>query len=313
MPFDDSDRGLVDRVKAGDPTAFSSLHRRYYARLYRFAYLRTGNADDATDIASETFCRALQRIGQLRVPAKRLTLSLAAPDRQQPGHRPVPRAARRRRSLARRAVGARPGVVPELPARREPVGARDPGTERGAGVRGGGDRQLPADQARAVVFRFLADLSIRDIAREMDRSEGAIKSLLHRALQGLRDRLREGAEAAQSAGTCQKTGRAASQHGRETIRDPSTRRAIRKRGWSTCWKGTRASARKLASLLRVASMARAAMNRIEVPARRRGGVAPARARGTGRGPGQAALPQRASWLTRFGSTMRFVFTLGRRR
>src|SRR5205823_2283839 len=49
--------------------------------------------------------------------------------------------------------------------------------------------ELPADQARALLYRFVADLSIRDVAREMDRSEGAIKSLLHRALQGVRERL----------------------------------------------------------------------------------------------------------------------------
>ena len=62
MPFDDSDRGLVARVKAGDSTAFATLHRRYYPKLYRYAYLRTNNAEDAADIASDTFCRALQRI-----------------------------------------------------------------------------------------------------------------------------------------------------------------------------------------------------------------------------------------------------------
>ena len=30
MPFDDSDKTLVERVKAGDVRAFEMLHRRYY-------------------------------------------------------------------------------------------------------------------------------------------------------------------------------------------------------------------------------------------------------------------------------------------
>src|SRR5207253_2849416 len=62
MPFDDSDRALVARVKEGDSTAFATLHRRYYRKLYRFVYLRTNNTEDAADITSETFCRALQRL-----------------------------------------------------------------------------------------------------------------------------------------------------------------------------------------------------------------------------------------------------------
>src|SRR5207249_2189863 len=39
--------------------------------------------------------------------------------------------------------------------------------------------RLPTDQADAVTYRFLADLSIREIARALNRSEGAVKSLLH--------------------------------------------------------------------------------------------------------------------------------------
>ena len=62
MPFDDSDRALVERVKAGDVRAFEMLHRRYYARIYRFAFMRLGNADDASDVASTTFCRALDKL-----------------------------------------------------------------------------------------------------------------------------------------------------------------------------------------------------------------------------------------------------------
>src|SRR5207302_5525676 len=63
MPFDDSDRALVARVKEGDASAFGTLHRRYYRKLYRYAYLRTNSADDAADVTAEVFCRALQRIG----------------------------------------------------------------------------------------------------------------------------------------------------------------------------------------------------------------------------------------------------------
>ena len=62
MPFDESDRALVERVKAGDARAFDTLHRRHYAKIYRLAYLKTGSAEDAQDVASETFYRALEHL-----------------------------------------------------------------------------------------------------------------------------------------------------------------------------------------------------------------------------------------------------------
>jgi RNA polymerase sigma-70 factor (ECF subfamily) len=216
MPFDDSDRGLVDRVKAGDSNAFSTLHRRYYARLYRFAYMRTNNAEDAADIASETFCRALQRIGGYEF---RRSESLY-PWLHQIASNLIIDQCRARPSggvlsldaqLAQDLESFLNCLPDESPTAHDLLERKEVHASVAAAI-----EQLPADQARAVMFRFLADLSIRDIAREMDRSEGAIKSLLHRALQGLRDRLREGAEAAQSSAAYQQTGRAGS-HGRETI------------------------------------------------------------------------------------------------
>src|SRR5260221_9582684 len=62
MPYEESDKELVDRLKRGDAAAFGTLHRRYYAKIYRLALLKTNNADDAADIASETFCRALEHL-----------------------------------------------------------------------------------------------------------------------------------------------------------------------------------------------------------------------------------------------------------
>src|SRR6266508_435912 len=48
---------------------------------------------------------------------------------------------------------------------------------------------LVGDQRRVVVMRFAEEKSIRDIANEMGRSEGAIKQLQFRALENLRARL----------------------------------------------------------------------------------------------------------------------------
>ena len=53
---------------------------------------------------------------------------------------------------------------------------------------------LPAEQRRVVVLRFVEQKSIREIAGEIGKTEGAVKQLQFRALQKLRAQM-EGADA----------------------------------------------------------------------------------------------------------------------
>ena len=55
-------------------------------------------------------------------------------------------------------------------------------------------RSLPAGQRRVVLARFVEQRSIREIAQELRRSEGAVKQLQFRALETLRARMKEGHE-----------------------------------------------------------------------------------------------------------------------
>jgi RNA polymerase sigma-70 factor, ECF subfamily len=190
VPFDDSDRALVERVRGGDIRAFEMLHRRYHARIYRLAFLRIGNADDAADIASQTFCNALKRIESyqfrrsdsiypwLHQIASNLVIDLV---RDRPAGGML--------SLDAQAAEDVDSFLEYLPA--DGPSAQDlvERSEVQELVRQAINK-LPADQARAIALRFLGDLSIREIAQSLDRSEGAVKSLLHRALQGMRQHLK---------------------------------------------------------------------------------------------------------------------------
>jgi RNA polymerase sigma-70 factor (ECF subfamily) len=51
--------------------------------------------------------------------------------------------------------------------------------------------QLPAGQGRVIRLRFAEEKSIREIAQELGRTEGAVKQLQFRALQTLRVKLEE--------------------------------------------------------------------------------------------------------------------------
>jgi RNA polymerase sigma-70 factor (ECF subfamily) len=53
-------------------------------------------------------------------------------------------------------------------------------------------KDLPQDQRRVIFRRFVEQVSIREIARELGRSEGAVKQLQFRALQSLRAQMEGG-------------------------------------------------------------------------------------------------------------------------
>ena len=50
---------------------------------------------------------------------------------------------------------------------------------------------LPEDQRKVILLRFGEEKSIREIASDLNRSEGAVKQLQFRGLENLRSRLRE--------------------------------------------------------------------------------------------------------------------------
>jgi RNA polymerase sigma-70 factor (ECF subfamily) len=52
---DDSDAALLERLRSGDSTAFDDLFLRHYAAVYRVLYGVVGNAQEAEDLAQESF------------------------------------------------------------------------------------------------------------------------------------------------------------------------------------------------------------------------------------------------------------------
>ncbi len=187
---DVSDAALIERAQRGDVAAFGALHTRYYKRLYHLAYLKTNNAQDAEDVASETFVRALAGLSRFRLPGAqasfypwlhRIALNLIVDgNRQRPPSGVVsldaPAVAGMRALLDSQEGAGQSGQTPHEIAERHEVQQ----LVRAAIA------ALPPDQGDVLVYRFLGELSAREIAPLLGRSEAAVKSLLHRAVVALR-------------------------------------------------------------------------------------------------------------------------------
>jgi RNA polymerase sigma-70 factor (ECF subfamily) len=159
-----------------DPQAFAELYRRYYERIYRYHLARLGDRLDAQDMTARTFLAAFERL-----PGSRLTGSfagwlfgvarhkLADHYRSNRPHLPLEDAANLPdgNALPEQAVAARLDI------------------QRVAAALAA----LAPERADALALRFFAGLSAAEIARLLDKTEAAVKMLVHRGLQDLQARL----------------------------------------------------------------------------------------------------------------------------
>lgn len=195
MDQDATDRVLVAQALSGNGEAFAALHRRYYARVYRLALLRCRSVADAEDVASETFVRAIAHLPAFRFQGEslfpwlsRIASNLAADlGRKSTGVTLV--------SLDNQTVESVRALLESLPGDTPDPHTLAERSETQALLRAA-VAALPSDQADAILLRFGGDLPLKEIAVALGRSEGAIKSLLHRGLVGLRKMLLSGANEA---------------------------------------------------------------------------------------------------------------------
>jgi len=191
-PDGPSDAALIAAAQGGDVAAFGTLHARHYRRIYHLAYLKTNNAQDAEDVASETFMRALASLSRFRLKPDsqggpvsfypwlhRIALNLIVD-----GHRQRPPSGVV--SLDAPVIAGMRALLDShlpdgSPSPQEVVERHEVQQLVRAAI-----AALPPDQGDVLIHRFLGDLSAREIAPLLGRSESAVKSLLHRAVVALK-------------------------------------------------------------------------------------------------------------------------------
>lgn len=177
---EESEERLLVEAAQQDPSRFIELYERNFERVYVFVASRVRDRDTAEDLTSEVFHKALAHLANFDwrgVPFSAWLIRIASNLMNDYWKR-----------------SARE-VVEQTP---EQQSATDPEQiEYGARL----FRmvaKLPDDQRRVVEMRFAEGKSIREIARELGRSEGAVKQLQFRGLKTLRVQLSDKHGQAQS-------------------------------------------------------------------------------------------------------------------
>ena len=177
----DRDRPLVEAAQR-DPLQFDALYRRYLAQVYSFAFYELANHHDAEDVTARVFLQALAALPRFENRARAADGEGASTFRVW-----LFQIARNAVAAQRRTWRRRPQVPIE--AAESLVESTDPGDVVGRHEQAMSAvealRRLPADRRRALVLRFVDEMSTAEIAGVLGRSEGAVRVLIHRALRSV--------------------------------------------------------------------------------------------------------------------------------
>jgi RNA polymerase sigma-70 factor, ECF subfamily len=173
-PPDASDELLVWLARE-DPTAFAHLYERHVTPIYRYLLARVRDVSDAQDLTAQTFEAALRNIRHFRGEGSFAAwLTVIARNKAVNFYRA-------RREIPLDALHDLPGGM-ESP---EDIVGQKLRLERVLSVL----ESLKPERAEVVRLRIFGELSTAETAEVMGRSEAAVKMLLNRALQDLRQRL----------------------------------------------------------------------------------------------------------------------------
>ncbi|HZP58321.1 MAG TPA: sigma-70 family RNA polymerase sigma factor [Dehalococcoidia bacterium] len=168
---------LAAALSALEPGAWRQLFEENYERVYNYAFIRTGNAADADDIASTVFVEAVKGIGRYQYRGSPVVAWLF-----RIAHNETVDVLKRRQR-----TGAQPLDAPAISDRLRARDVISHADERADVAEALG--RLRPEHRDVLLLRLVEGRSVRDVAELLGKTEGAVKVLQMRALRALKDRL----------------------------------------------------------------------------------------------------------------------------
>src|SRR5919204_1609548 len=171
-------RRLVAFAQRGDRESLEALYLLHFDRIYSYLHLSVGNRHDAEDLTTQTFLKMLEAIGRFRWKSAPFSAWLF----------------RIAHNLAMDHFRATKRWQPEEEVP-EPEGAEESSAEEAA-LESIGRRSmlelienLSNEQKQGLTLKFVFNFSNGEAATILGKTEGAVKSLQHRALASLQKQI----------------------------------------------------------------------------------------------------------------------------
>lgn len=172
----ESEERLLIEAAQNDPSRFAELYEQNFHRVYAYVARRVRDRAEIQDLTAHVFQQALANLGKFKWRGSPFAAWLYRI------------AANAIADQAKRKV--RESIDQPIPSSENFTATDLEEVDRRARLFSA-VYKLPEDQRRVIVMRFADEKSIREIADELGRSEGAVKQLQFRALENLRNRLNE--------------------------------------------------------------------------------------------------------------------------
>jgi RNA polymerase sigma-70 factor (ECF subfamily) len=173
------DADLVALVKKGDKDAFGVLYERYLDRIFRYLRLRMGNDRDAEDLTESVFVRAFESVDRYEERGWPFSAYLYQIARNvlADHYRKMKHTSPLDKMDPIESAGL---PVDELVVHRERLDLVKEALQT-----------LPDDYQEVIRLRVILKMPTDSVAQWLDRSQGAVRVLLYRALRRLRDTVAE--------------------------------------------------------------------------------------------------------------------------
>jgi len=160
---------------------FSKIYDQYINKIYRFVYLKVSSREIAEDLTSETFLRGWEAYQNQKTKIENIQAFL-----YQIARNLVIDFYREKGAANQVCIeNCKEMADPQVNLEEKAAIFSDIDTVKTALA------ALKEDHQNVVIWHYLEDLSIPKIAKMMDRPEGTVRVILHRALKELRDKLSE--------------------------------------------------------------------------------------------------------------------------
>jgi RNA polymerase sigma-70 factor (ECF subfamily) len=171
-------RRLVEFAQQGDREALEALYLLHFDRIYSYLHMSVGNRHDAEDLTTQTFLKMLESIKRFRWQSAPFSAWLF----------------RIAHNLAMDHFRASRRWQPEEEVP-EPAGETEPSAEMAAFQSIGRQsmleliENLSQEQKQVLTLKFVFNLPNGEVATILGKTEGAVKSLQHRALVSLQKQI----------------------------------------------------------------------------------------------------------------------------
>lgn len=186
----ESDAALMLRLAAGDEACFTVLAEKYHRPMIHFLFRMVRNEAVAEELAQEVFLRVYRSRESYRAEAKFSTWLYRIATNLAVNYARDTRRERGAQTVYLDAPDEETGTTPDVADERPNVEQRLMRSERMASIRAQ-VMALPERQRAAVLMHKYQGLDYRQIGEVLKLSESATKSLLFRAYQTLREKLKD--------------------------------------------------------------------------------------------------------------------------